>query len=82
MKRERVEDLGVIKEKLCVLIDDFEGRFPFFDSKHSYDDFVKYFETDTACIRGSLEIHCSIRHLLEKLWEIYGIAHGDDCVEE
>jgi hypothetical protein len=76
MKRERVEDLGVINEKLRHIIDDFEERFPYFDSKHQWETFRDKMVKDDY--DGLDDLHRALRYLKEQLWEVWCIARGDD----
>ena len=72
MKRERIEDLGVIREKLDRLLEDclpLEKA----QSKHSIDHFCEFYGDS----RNMEELHDQLRWLKDELWNIYAIAEGD-----
>lgn len=73
MKRERVEDLGVIKEKLGKLLENFDF-FEDCQSKHTIDTFCEKYND----IRNLENLHNEIRWMIENLWEIYGVAVGNE----
>jgi len=72
MKRERIEDLGIIYEKIRAW-QEWEDIISRCESKHSVDWFVTYF--DDAESREDL--HNKLRALNEMLDEICTIAHGE-----
>jgi len=72
MKKERLEDLGRIYERLDALIIAIEqdwGRFC--TSKHDYENFAIYFTNN------SHDLHCSLRMIIEDLEDLRNIAYGD-----
>lgn len=76
MRRERVEDLGVICEKLHNVLKDFENRFPWFQSKHAYENFQKEMLVEDC--EKLVDLHLAMRYFLECLWEVWAIARGDE----
>lgn len=73
MRRERIEDLGVIKEKLNRILEDclpLEKA----QSKHSIDHFCEFYGDS----RNMEELYDHLRWLKEELWDIYEIAAGED----
>lgn len=75
-KRERIEDLGIIRIKLSDLIDDIDIQFNnLISSKHDFEMFLKRFYSE----EGLDDIHRFLRIALkDRLDEILGIAIGDD----
>lgn len=71
--RQRIEDLGVIKEKLRRLLDE-SPALEKAESKHSIDRFCEFY----GDARNMEDLHDQLRWLKDELWEIYGIAAGDD----
>lgn len=76
MKRERLEDLGVINASLKDLLDRFEDKWPYFESKHSYEKFQADMVADEC--NALLDLHTSLRFFKQSLWDIWSIAHGDE----
>ncbi len=78
MKRERLEDIGRIQEKIRQVLDD--PIFTHTNSKHCYETWVKenHDKIEYGEIRGLDGIFCSIRQLREMIEEIYYISCGDD----
>jgi hypothetical protein len=81
-KKERLEDLGIILEKLNQIIDDESQNCPwrFCDSKHQYEDFEKHYskkESEDYSLDW-FNLHCWLRWHREKLSELWCIARGDD----
>lgn len=78
MKRERLEDLGRLREMLKVITDD--EIFEHTDSKHGYESWVKQnhdkIEYDEP--RGLNHIFCCMRSLHARLQECLYVAIGDD----
>lgn len=75
-KKERLEDLGIVREKLSNLIDHMEDTYiEYFDSKHSYDDFKHYMTKNDN--ENLYDLHVFLRQHLEKLCEIFHISDGD-----
>lgn len=72
-KRERIEDLGVIYARLERLIIDFECDYPYFDSKHKFDEFSKLVRDNDGCY----DFHCRLRAIVDELNELSVLAHGD-----
>lgn len=73
-RRERIEDLGVIYEKLNNLVDALESDYPYFQSKHSYETFQEVMlENDCDKLE---DFHRRMRWVIEELNEIVNIAHG------
>lgn len=79
MKRERLEDLGVINAKLNALLCELEVDWPYFDSKHAYEVFEQYVTKDSC--EKLHDLHCRLRFLKDQLWEIWCIARGEDTDE-
>lgn len=75
-QRERVEDLGVIWQKLNNLVDSLESDYPYFQSKHSYETFQEVM-TANGCDKLE-EFHRRMRWLVDELNEIVYIARGED----
>ena len=73
-KRERLEDLGIIYEKLSSLLEKFESDYPYFDSKHSYEIFQQHMLAND-CDKLD-DLHRRLRWIIEELNEIVSIAHG------
>lgn len=73
-KRERIEDLGIIQEKLTRFFDDREDLFREFDSKHQEEKFVQKYR----CEDNLYDLFYKLRGLENELWEIWGIARGED----
>jgi hypothetical protein len=73
-KRERLEDLGIISEKLRHILEDNESLFDECTSKHTIDAFVEKYK-DPEQLE---ELHDWIRFLEEKLWDAYALAKGDE----
>lgn len=74
-KKERLEDLGIIYQKLDTLVSDFESDYPYFDSKHSYEVFQEKMVADDC--EKMYEFHVRLRDFLSELNEIVCIARGD-----
>ncbi len=74
-KHERLEDLGIIYEKLDRLIRDFESDYPYFDSKHSYDTFQQKMVADDC--DKLYDFHCRLRYVVSELNEILCLAQGE-----
>lgn len=70
---KRLEDLGVIKEKLNRFFDDYQDLFNMCNSKHDLDDFLVHFNDN----RNLEALHRDIRNMKESLYEIADIVHGD-----
>jgi hypothetical protein len=82
-KRERLEDLGRIYETLDLLIED--DFFEYLCSKHEFEEWMKkhfkaYKNTDEESLLDSefYEMHLQLRHLKEKLLELWTIGRGED----
>ena len=82
-KRERLEDLGRLREMLKVITDD--EIFEHTDSKHGYEQWVKtnhdkmdYYEGIGGESRGLDHIFCCMRGLHARLQECLCVAIGDD----
>jgi hypothetical protein len=73
MKRERLEDLGRIFEKLCAIIEEDQSPMYRCESKHSVDQFVEIYKDEEKLE----DLHNWLRFHKEKLEEIYYIARGD-----
>lgn len=74
MKRERLEDLGRIYEKLRTIDEIFE-ELHLEDSKHNLDSF-----TERWC-RGEdsfPELHSKLRWLMREIGKIHELAQGDE----
>ena len=80
-KPERLEDLGRIREKLELLIQDsiFENT----SSKHGFEMWKKlnHDKEEFGEIEGLEGIFCAVRFLRERLDEIYYISCGDHDVD-
>lgn len=77
-KRERIEDLGVLKIKLLEILD-YE-IFHHTDFKHGFDEWVKqnHDKKEYDEPRGLDGIFRDIRGLRYAIEECFGIALGDD----
>lgn len=73
-KRERLEDLGVIKCKLEQILDNpiFENT----DSKHYYECWLKSYKFEDS--DSAHELHCHLRGLRDSIHDVLSIACGDD----
>lgn len=71
--RLRVEDLGVIREKLIKVLDESPALMRA-ESKHTVDRFLEHYSDP----RNIEELHDQIKWLKNELWEIYEIAEGND----
>ena len=80
MKRERIEDLGVINAKLSALLESFDNDWPYFKSKHSYETFEEVV-TRGKCER-LYELHTRLRFFRDELWEILAISRGKDGCDD
>lgn len=72
MRRERVEDLGVIRQLMQEILDETE----FFSracSKHSVDSFCERYGN----LKNLEELHDEIRYLKDRLWKVFSVAEGD-----
>lgn len=76
MKRERLEDLGRISEKLDKLLED-HNIFNECESKHSLDVFLKKYQNEEALS----DLFFSLRSIGSELQEISAIANGDSCCD-
>lgn len=72
MKKERVEDLGILYEKLKAIVDDY--IFEYTGSKHEYEHWVAQFDKEQTLY----DIHMKMRFLHEQICECISIARGDD----
>ena len=76
-KKERLEDLGIIKEKLAQVILDYESDWEqLFRSKYDLDDFVDALKNEN----GPNDFNTFLRFFrnhIEKIEEIYFVANGD-----
>ena len=72
MKRERIEDLGIIYEKIRAW-QEWEDIISRCESKHSVEWFVTYFDD----AENREELHNKLRSLNELLNDICTIAHGE-----
>ncbi len=73
MKRERIEDLGVIYQMLLKFLDenDYIGEC---NSKHTIDGFLKkYLDTDAL-----EDLHNHLRSLNYFLYELLSVARGEE----
>jgi len=70
--RDRVEYLGVIKEKLSKILEynDFLDRA---SSKHSIDSFIEFYGKE----KNLEDLHDNIRYFKDELWNIFAVASGD-----
>ena len=73
-KRKRLEDLGIIREKLNRLDDYFSEFFDRYNSKHAEETFLKDFESEDK----RYDLHSNLRSLKYQLDDIIAIAWGDD----
>ncbi len=72
MKRERLEDLGVLREKL-----DLIREMAFFEnctSKHGFEEWIKQWDEEDKLY----DIHMKIRHIKDRIDDCYFIACGDN----
>jgi len=85
-KKERVEDLGIVREKLERLLDD--NIFENLGSKHQFEPWVKQhfptFEISDDAEKENIleeklyEYHMKMRWLHEEILTIWSIARGED----
>jgi hypothetical protein len=73
MRRERLEDLGIICEKLRTLNYE-ESPMDECRSKHTIDEFIKKYNNEEKLC----DLHDWLRWHKEKIEEIYYIAQGYD----
>lgn len=74
-KKERIEDLGIIYERLNRIVIDFEEWFAFYNSKHAYEIFQEHM-LDKDCDKLE-DLHRKLRYLIENLNEVVYIARGE-----
>lgn len=73
-KKERLEDLGVARERLSALIESSEDAlFEHCDSKHGYDAFCDKMGKED----GLYDHHTHLRFFRERLWEVMEVLQGD-----
>lgn len=78
-KRERLEDLGMISERLLNLIENQNENCPweYCHSKHRYEDFMeRYSKTEDE--DKLYDLHMWLRYIYEEINEIYYLARGDE----
>lgn len=73
MKRERIEDLGVIYQMLVKYIDDndFVNEC---QSKHSIEGFINRYKGEEKMV----DLHNNLRSLHYFLYELLGVARGEE----
>lgn len=71
-KRERLEDLGVICEKISSILE--LPVLDLCDTKHQYEDWLKKYQKEED---DFYTLHMQLRGLHDQLHEIYNIALGD-----
>lgn len=74
MKRERIEDLGVIKNMLESLLDAHEDLFHECKTKHQRDSFIERYSNP----KHTEYLFISIKNIEEQLIDILTIANGYD----
>lgn len=74
MKRERIEDLGVITERLRSLVDNLGRWDDWVNSKHGFDAFLQHYSNEETMH----ELHRNLMCLKDGLYEILVIARGDE----
>lgn len=75
MKRERVEDLGVIREKFNILlIEEKPTLFQLVNSKHDIEMFMSKYSN----LENIEDLFYELRNLQEYLWSIYQVAEGGE----
>jgi hypothetical protein len=68
--KERVEDLGRIREKLAVILES-----EIFESARLHDEaFLERFKDDDQLDSLRMQLRC----MTDNLWDCYAIARGDD----
>jgi hypothetical protein len=73
-RKERLEDLGIIFEKLSKILD----QSLIFDecvSKHTRDNFIEKYSKP----KSLEELHDQMRWLKDELWDIYYLAAGNEA---
>lgn len=74
MKRERIEDLGILSARLNNLLVEKYEFSEMLTSKHDLDDFIETYHS-----AEKLEnLHMQLRNLWDELWEMYSIAYGEE----
>jgi hypothetical protein len=73
-RKERLEDLGIIFEKLSKILDQ-SNIFDECVSKHTRDDFNEKYSKP----KNLEELHDQIRWLKDELWDIYYLAAGNEA---
>lgn len=73
MKRERVEDLGIIYQMMLTKLDDCDwmGECA---SKHTVDEFIRKYKDEEKLA----DLHDNIRWLNNFLYEVLDVARGDE----
>jgi len=70
-KKERIEDLGRVRERLSILLDESEA----IEAGGMHDDaFMEKYAKEDALD----DLRRSLRGLNTELWEIWAIADGDE----
>ena len=72
-RKERLEDLGIIFEKISRALEG-GGIFDECVSKHTRDSFIEKYSNAS----NLEELHDQIRWLKEELWNIYYLALGNE----
>lgn len=74
-KRERLEDLGIVHQKLEQIIDDIKDKYGrFIESKHAYEEFEEFLKKEHELY----DLHVFLRFHLEYLCDIWAITKGDE----
>lgn len=73
-KRERLEDLGIIKSKIEQILDN--PVFDNTDSKHYYYSWIKSYKFEDS--EEAHKLHCHLRGLHDAISDVHSIACGDD----
>lgn len=74
MKKERVEDLGVIAERLRFLVENFGPWDSWTNSKHGFDQFLQHYSNE----QHMHNLHVELVMLKDSIYEIMEIAKGDE----
>ena len=79
MRNHRLEDLGLIYEKLTVIMDEIEDTWgQSVKSKHTIDAFIKYHKDE----QNLAVLHNELRYLKEKLEDVYHLARSNEEHDE
>ncbi len=75
MKKERIEDLGILREKLSEILE--IPIFFYCNNKHQFEEWEKTMKDVDSPDDTLYEIHMKVRHVKSLIEDCYWIAHGD-----